>query len=39
MDITEEIDNSDLEMDCLVCNLGKERACCDCCRDWDEEEE
>lgn len=39
MDITEEINNWDLEMDCLVCNLGKERACADCCRDWDNEEE
>ncbi|WP_142415452.1 hypothetical protein [Hathewaya massiliensis] len=38
-EIYEEKDNSDLEMDCLVCNLGKERACCDCCRDWDNEED
>lgn len=34
-----EVDNSDKEMDCLGCSLGKERACADCCRNWDNEEE
>jgi len=35
----EDNDNSDLEMDCIGCELGKERACGDCCRDWDNEED
>lgn len=34
-----EEDNSDKEMDCLVCNVGKDRACGNCCRDWDKDEE
>ena len=31
------VDNSDKEMDCLVCNIGKGKACKNCCRDWDKE--
>jgi hypothetical protein len=32
-------DESDKEMDCLVCTLNKENACTDCCRDWELEED
>lgn len=34
----DEEDNLDKEMDCLVCEVGKDRACDDCCKDWENEE-
>jgi hypothetical protein len=37
--VINQINNSDKEMDCLACNLGKERECVDYCRDWENEEE
>lgn len=34
-----ENDGPNKELDCIVCNLRKENACDDCCRDWDNENE
>lgn len=29
----------DGENDCIECELSEENRCCDCCRDWDEDED
>lgn len=33
-----ELTSDEIDIDCQGCNLNKETACVDCCRDWDLEE-